>query len=666
MKRSSIKVKKITKRNSKKSLNKEKLPKIVLVGNPNVGKSLVFNKLTGAYVTVSNYPGTTVGIDRGVCKINDQEYSVIDTPGMYSLIPITEEEQISKLILFEEKPKIVLHVVDAKNLNRMLPFTLQLIEANLPVILILNMMDEAKKQRIEIDTNELENKLGIPVVPMIATTGFGLKKLHSAIYNYEKKNVLEIKYSKNIEFAITEIKSLLKGKYSISKRSIALLLLQQDNDTNNLTREKEGERYNQIEKIINKTESIFNHPLRYIIKIILQKEIAKISSISSDSTPLTNMDFREKISRIMINPITGIPVLFLILYFGLYQFVGVLGAGELVDLIEGQIFGDHINPVITDLVIKNIPFVPIQELIVGEFGIVTLGLTYAIAIILPIVGTFFLVFSIIEDSGYLPRLALLIDRIFKKIGLSGRAIIPMVIGLGCDTMATVVTRTQETNRERVISTFLLALAIPCSAQLGVIFAILSGHPKALFVWFIVIIFNLIFIGFLLSKILPGDKPSFYMELPPLRLPKLSNVLTKTYTRMVWYFKEIIPIFLVASILIWIFQLIGIFQIVISWLEPVVSSLGLPNKTASVFLFGFFRRDYGAVGLFEMQNTLTGVQLTVAAVTLTLFVPCIAQFMIMIKERGLKTALSMFIFILFFAFGIGYILNQILITLGVSL
>ena len=234
------------------------------------------------------------------------------------------------------------------------------------------------------------------------------------------------------------------------------------------------------------------------------------------------------------------------------------------------------------------------------------------------------------------------------------------------TMATMVTRTQETKRERIISTFLLALAVPCSAQLGVIFAILSDHPKALFVWFIVIIMNFILIGFLVSKILPGDKPSFYIELPPLRLPKISNVLTKTYTRMVWYFKEIFPLFMLASFLIWILNLFGLFEIIINALEPVVNSIGLPDDTSSVFFFGFFRRDYGAAGLFEIQNALTGVQLTVAAVTLTLFVPCVAQFMIMIKERGMKTAISMFIFVLFYAFAVGYILNKILITSGVTL
>jgi len=493
----------------------EGLQKIVIVGNPNVGKSLVFNKLTGAYVAVSNYPGTTVTIDRGKCKLDGKDFSIIDSPGMYSLLPITEEERIAKLLLLEEKPKIVLHIIDAKNLERMLPLTLQLIEADLPVIVVVNMMDEAEKLGIKIDFKELESNLNIPMVPMVATIGRGVNDLVNRMSTYVVKKKTTIGYHKNIEDSIKGMESLLKIDYSISKRSVSLLLLQQDKDIQRLVKDKEGKRYDQIDKIVKKTALNYSHPLNYVIKMGLQREASRIASSSITCIPIKRLDFKEKLSRLMINPITGIPILIIILYFGLYQFVGVLGAGELVDLIEGTIFGEHITPVLTGFVMNNIPYEPIQELIAGEYGIITLGLTYAIAIILPIVGTFFLVFSIVEDSGYLPRLALLIDRVFKKIGLNGRAVIPMVLGLGCDTMATVVTRTQETKRERVISTLLLALAVPCSAQLGVIFAILSGHPRALFVWFIVILLNFLLIGFLVSKILPGDKPSFYMELPPL-------------------------------------------------------------------------------------------------------------------------------------------------------
>jgi ferrous iron transport protein B len=352
----------------------------------------------------------------------------------------------------------------------------------------------------------------------------------------------------------------------------------------------------------------------------------------------------------------------------LYQFVGVLGAGTLVDFFENTLFGQWINPWITDVVVRFIPFQWLRDLFVGDYGIITLGLSYAVAIILPIVTTFFIVFSIIEDSGYLPRLSMLIDRLFKAIGLSGRAVIPIVLGLGCDTMATIVTRTQETKRERVITTLLLALAIPCSAQLGVIFAILSGSWPALVIWVLVMMATLLVVGFLASRILPGKKATFYMEIPPLRLPKISNVLVTTLTRLQWYLTEVIPFFIIASVILWLGDLTGVFNWILGVLKPVVGFIGLPQETAQVFLYGFFRRDFGAAGLYDLHNSgeITGVPLVVAAVTLTLFIPCIAQFMVMLKERGVKTALAIAIFIFPFAFVVGYILNLVLTTLGVNL
>jgi len=288
-----------------------------------------------------------------------------------------------------------------------------------------------------------------------------------------------------------------------------------------------------------------------------------------------------------------------------------------------------------------------------------------VAIVLPVVGAFFLFFSVLEDSGYLPRLALLLDRVFKKIGLSGRAVIPMVLGFACDTMATMVTRTLETRRERVLATMLLALAVPCSAQLGVILAVLAPHPAALGVWGAVMLFTFLLVGVLAARVLPGETASFHMELPPLRRPRVGNVLTKTLTRMHWYFLEVLPLFLLVSVIIWAGRLTGALDAVVRGLAPVVGALGLPAETAQIFLFGFFRRDYGAAGLFDLNQAgaLTVAQVTVATVTLTLFVPCVAQFLMMIRERGLRTALGMVLFITPFAFGVGLVLSLLLGAVG---
>jgi ferrous iron transport protein B len=477
-----------------------------------------------------------------------------------------------------------------------------------------------------------------------------------------------LQYDSHIESALEKIGELLKGEYGISERMVGLLLLQDDPEILNLVKRQDAEALPSIRIIVNEAKSKYNQPLNYIIALKRQQEASQLASSVTTSREKTGTGFTEKLSRITMHPVAGSLILLAVLYLGLYQFVGVFGAGTLVDFFESTIFGEWINPWITGVTVRFIPFQWLQDLFVGDYGIITLGLSYAVAIILPIVTTFFIVFSIIEDSGYLPRLSMLIDRIFKTIGLSGRAVIPIVLGLGCDTMATIVTRTQETKRERVIVTLLLALAIPCSAQLGVIFAILSGSWLALIIWVLTIMVILLLVGFLSSRILPGKKAAFYMEIPPLRLPKISNVLIKTVSRLQWYLKEVIPFFIIASVLLWLGELTGVFQWVIAVLEPVVGFIGLPPEAAQVFLYGFFRRDFGAAGLYDLHSSgiITGIPLVVSAVTLTLFIPCIAQFMVMLKERGVKTALVIAIFIFPFAFLVGYVLNLVLTTLGVIL
>ena len=475
-------------------------------------------------------------------------------------------------------------------------------------------------------------------------------------------------YDETLESALSRIEAQLGGNYQLLKKTIGLLLLQGDPEIERLVRDQEGPDYKSVQKIIAETRAGYSQPLSYVIALSRQRAAKRIVDATVTTRERTGGGFAERLSRLMMNPVTGIPILLLVLYFGLYQFVGVLGAGTLVNFIEGTVFGEWINPWATNLLTSVIPWKVLQDLFVGEYGIITLGLTYTFAIILPIVGTFFIAFSIIEDSGYLPRLAMLIDRVFKAIGLTGRAVIPMVLGFGCDTMATIVTRTQETKRERVIATLLLALAIPCSAQLGVIFAILSGNAMALLIWGGVVALVFLIIGYLASKVIPGERASFYMEVPPLRLPKISNVLIKTYTRLQWYFFEVMPIFILASVLLWLGKLTGVFDFVINGIKPLVEFIGMPPETAVAFFFGFFRRDFGAAGLYDLHSAgiLVGVPLVVAAVTLTLFIPCIAQFSVMWKERGKKTALAIALFIFPFAFFIGFILNLVLTKLGVSL
>jgi ferrous iron transport protein B len=635
--------------------------RVCLVGNPNVGKSVLFNALTGAYVTVSNYPGTSVEVSRGTASVGDAYCEVIDTPGMYALLPITEEERVAREILLKESPDIVVHVIDARNLVRMLAMTLQLIEAGLPVILVINIMDEAERMGLAIDTALLEEKLAIPVIGAAAAKKRGLPELKQAIAGYDHKKHSVFGYSRRLEADIEEVVSLLHGQYNLSKKALSLLLLQRDEEVAALVRQVEGANYAIVEEKV--LEKIFARRDSFHLDLSMErKSVVKglLSGVFHEPSS-EKVSFGEHLSRLSVRPLTGIPLLLLVLYFGLYRFVGDFGAGTLVDFLEGTLFEQYFNPWITGVVKALVPVGAVQELFVGEYGIITLGLRYAVGIILPIVATFFLFFSILEDSGYFPRLALLVDRVFKKIGLSGRAVIPMVLGFGCDTMATMVTRTLETVRERIIATLLLALAIPCSAQLGVILALLSKFQGALVVWVCCMILVFLVIGYLAAKIMPGEAPMFYMELPPMRLPQFSNVITKTYSRMQWYFLEILPLFILISVVLWVGKITHLFEKMVDWMTPVMASLGLPKETAVAFIFGFFRRDYGAAGLYDLQTRglLDATQLTVAAVTLTLFIPCVAQFLIMKKERGMKVALAIALFVSVLAFSSGWMLNKFL-------
>lgn len=640
--------------------------KVALVGNPNVGKSVLFNALTGAYVTVSNYPGTSVEVARGSAVIEGTACEVIDTPGMYSLLPITEEERVAREILLKESPDVVLHVLDARNLERMLTMTLQLIDAQLPVVLVVNIMDEAERMGLGIDIPLLQEKLGIPVIGAATAKKRGLDEIRRAIAGYERGKHAVFGYSRRLEADIDSVSQLIRGEYPLSRKSLALLLLQRDEEVAALVERTEGAGYEEIaarvkEKTFERRES-FHLDLSLERKGIVRGLLAGVLAVPAER----KATWGERLSTLAVRPLTGAPLLLVVLYFGLYKFVGDFGAGTLVDFLEKTIFEEHFNPWITGVVKGIVPWETFQELFIGEYGIITLGIRYAVGIILPIVATFFLFFSILEDSGYFPRLALLVDRIFKRIGLTGRAVIPMVLGFGCDTMATMVTRTLETVRERIIATLLLALAIPCSAQLGVILALLSKAPGALAVWSVCLVLIFLVIGFLAAKLMPGETPMFYMELPPMRLPQLSNIFTKTYTRMQWYFIEILPLFILASFLLWLGKITHFFEKLVEWMSPVMASIGLPRETAVAFIFGFFRRDYGAAGLYDLQTKgiLNGRQLTVAAVTLTLFIPCVAQFLIMKKERGLKVAVAIGLFVSGLAFGSGWLLNKFLLVTGI--
>ncbi len=641
-------------------------PKIVLVGNPNVGKSVLFNVLTGAYTTVSNYPGTSVEVSRGHCTIAERKYEILDTPGMYSMMPITEEERVARHILLSEDPHAVIHVIDARNIERMLPMTLQLIEAGLPVILVVNILDEAERLGIKIDLEKMQEKLGIPVVGAIMRRKVGLAELQVAIAGYDMVPHKPFIYADDLEHDLHQLVKLLKGDYRLSNRAVCMLLLQRDEEVEQIVESRETpDGFLLLREKIREISFRRRADLHLQISLERRKVCTQMLAGVLTQEPRNGASLGEKLSSWMVNPVTGAPILLLVVYFGLFKFVGGFGAGTLVDFLEGNLFETYLNPPVIHAAKEYLSADWLFELVAGEYGLWTLGIRYAVALVLPIVGSFFLVFSLLEDTGYFPRLALLVDRLFKHIGLSGRAVIPIVLGFGCDTMATLVTRTLETTRERIIATLLLALAIPCSAQLGVILGLLAISAKALLVWSLCLILIFLLIGLIAAKLLPGENPVFYMEIPPLRLPQLRNVLVKTLTRMQSYFMEILPLFLVASVILWAGKMTGLLASLVNGLSVVVEMIGLPAEATTAFVFGFFRRDFGAAGLYDLQTSglLNISQLTVAAVTLTLFVPCVAQFLVMGRERGAKVALGIFGFVTMLAFSSGWVLNRLLLVTG---
>ncbi|MBI4379451.1 MAG: ferrous iron transport protein B [Nitrospinae bacterium] len=635
---------------------------VVLLGNPNVGKSVIFGLLTGKYVDVSNYPGTTVEISKGIMPFSGNDNEVlIDSPGINSLIPMSEDERITRDILFDKAHRGVIQVIDAKNLRRGLFITLQLAEAGIPIILVLNIYDEATERGIYIDRKKLGDILGIKIIPMVATERMGLPELKRYIHNFQKPSI-PISFNEKIENAIREISYLLP-ETKISKRGVSLMLLSGDETLiAKLKMLLPDLDLNRIKSIREENQKNFNEPLSYVIQKERLVTVEKIYNQCVKSEGGVAALFRTKIGNLSMHPLWGIPILLSVLYF-MYKFVGEFGAGEVVDFMEETIFGTYINPWITALIDRVLPIQIVREAIVGEYGIITMGLTYSISIVLPIVSFFFIFFGILEDSGYLPRLTVMSNKLFKKIGLSGKAVLPMVLGLGCDTMATFTVRILETRKERIIATMLLALGIPCSAQLGVVMGMLGGiSERALIVVICTVLIQLIIVGYLSSKIIPGRSSDFFMELPPIRIPKLSNILRKTYYRVKWFLKEAVPLFIIGTFILFASDKVGLLRFIERVTSPVVTGiLGLPDKATWAFIVGFLRRDYGAAGLFYLQknNQLDLIQTTIGVAVMILFVPCLANFLVIIKEQGWKWATIIVSFIFSYAVFVGWILNLLL-------
>ncbi|MCX7762341.1 MAG: ferrous iron transporter B [Candidatus Kryptonium sp.] len=656
------------------------LKKLVLVGNPNVGKSIFFNYFTGLYVEVSNYPGTTVEILKGRYK----NFIVYDTPGIYGLSSFNDEERIAKNIIMEAD--VILNIVDAVNLERDLFLTLQLIDTGKPVVVALNMMDEAEKKKIKINIERLSKLLGVPVIPTIAVKQQGFKEVADAI---EKATI------GNRDKKIQEKISTISKKFKVSEIE-SLLIIEGDSETIDKLKSKfDGEIYNFDER-----EKIYIERRNKANQIV-----AEVVSIDTAGGKVSGL-----IGRLAIHPIFGLFFIAIVLYLS-YLVVGKLIAQDLVSFTENEIgsriyeynirkfvanyFPVEINVNVLDeneeiVEVKNFVFEhglknspntlnelqnfvrdknveyefnfksPVLTILFGEFGVLTMTVKYLLFLLLPLVIGFYLMLAILEDSGYLPRLATFVDRLMNYVGLNGKAVIPMILGFGCVTMATITTRLLSTSREKRIMTAILQITIPCSAQLAVITTLLMRAGfQATLIYLLTMFSVFVTVGVVLNKVLPGSATPLLIDLPPMRIPRIDNLARKTWMRTFYFIKEAGMWFFIGAFLIGVMQVTGLLEKWIQVLSPLtVNWLQLPAEASRAFIMGIVRRDFGAAGFYALD--LTPMQTVAGLVTITLFVPCIASLMVMLKERGAFEGLIIWASSWIIAFTVGGIVSQILI------
>jgi ferrous iron transport protein B len=632
----------------------------VLVGNPNVGKSALFGALTGAYATVSNYPGTTVELTEGSAAVGGARVTVIDTPGAASLLPSSEDERVTRDVLLRE-PVTAVVVADAKNLERGLALTLEVGELGVPLVLCLNMMDEAEERGLGVRAEVLSVQLGVPVVPTVAIQRRGVGRLRAALAE-ARVPARAVSYAPDVERAAAAVAELFPPDQD-GARALALAVVCGDETLTPWLRARLAPgRLEAMEQVRQDLWARAGRPA-YAVARARQREAARLAAQARAEAagPGARRRFARRLEAATTHRFWGWPILAVALY-ATYMFVGVLGADVLVGFLEDTVFGTWVNPAAVRAA-AALPWAWLRDLLVGPYGVVTMALTYALALILPIVGTFFVAFGALEDSGYLPRLAVMVNRGFRRIGLSGKAVLPMVLGLGCDTMATLTTRILETPKERLMVILLLALGVPCSAQLAVVLGLLSPLPfAALLIWAAVVLGTIVVVGRLASRLLPGRGGDFVLELPPLRLPRPGNVAVKTLARVEWYLKEAVPLFVLGTLLLFGADAVGLLALARAAGEPVVAGLlGLPAEAAEAFIVGFLRRDFGAAGLYKLsaEGRLDPVQTLVSVVVITLFMPCVANFLMIVKERGWRTALAVAGFIVPLAVAVGALLHQVL-------
>lgn len=567
--------------------------KILLMGNPNVGKSAIFSRMTGARVTISNYPGTTIGFTQGNLRLSDEEAVLIDVPGIYNLKPASRADEVAVDMLGEGD--MVINVVDATNLERNLYLSLELRERGIPMMIVLNMWDETRHKGIEIDVKELERELGVPVVTACGLTGEGIREL------------------------MLRLPELGKGPEPLPVRE---------------------DKWSELGRIVASCQTLHHH----------------------DHT------FLESIEDLTTHPATGMPIAGLVIYV---SFVIVRGIGEgLIQYVFDPLFEKLWRPAMSFLssflgsggFIHNIL---VGQLINGEidftasFGLLTTGFYVPIAAVFPYIIGFYLVLSVLEDLGYLPRLATQVDNLMHRLGLHGYAIVPFILGLGCNVPGAMALRLLENRREKFIAATLMAIAVPCMAQIAMIIGVVGergGEYVALI--FGILLTLLISKGIIMNRFMKGSSPEILWEIPPYRLPSMRAIVKKLGYRVRSFLKEAVPMVLAGVLVVNVLYMAGVIDMLAGIFAPVLSGLwGLPPETIPSLLIGFLRKDV-AVGMLEPLD-LTTKQLVISSTILAIYFPCAATFIIMVRELGAKDMLRAAVIMVFTTIIVGTLLNLLL-------
>ncbi len=587
-----------------------------------------------------------------------------DTPGCGTLVADSEDEMVTRDLLLSGQMDAVLLVADAKNLRRSLALALQVAEFGLPMVLDLNMLDEAEAMGVEVDDEVLSELLDVAVVRTIAVEGIGVRKVAEAI-STPRLPRRRASFPEPIERGLTRLQSLLRFP-GPSPRGLGLLLLAGDRGAEALVADHLGEAgRDQVRDVVAVVRDQVTRPLDIVIAESLHDEAERIVA-RTVTRRIHGAELLVKAGSLAQRPFPGLLIAFGVLVLA-YYWVGAFGATFVADSLSTHLFDGLLIPLCERLV-APVPSDFVRDALMDpDFGLVPTGLFLALGIVLPVLFCFYLFQALLEDSGYLPRLSVLFDRVFRWMGLNGQGLIPLVLGFSCVTMAVITTRMLPSRKERVVLTLLLILAIPCAPLIAVMFVVLDSLPwTATAVVFGVILSQTLIAGFAASRLLPGALPDLILEIPRMRIPRPRVVLGKTWRNTWQFMAEAVPIFLLASFVVFLFDRAGGLEVIERLSRPLVQGfLGLPADAVQVFIKTAIRRESGATELNMLRESFDGVQLVVTLLVMTFLVPCINSIIVIVKERGLKTSAAILGTVVVWALAVGGVVNWACRGLGVT-